>query len=145
MPKVKVGKLTRRLFTLIALLACLTLTAPSNTATTIAAAPAPASGYQLSGTVYYWGWEVIESPLVVIYKWDGSSWALHGAAYADACGYFAYDTGGPGQFMGSVEGYSTITDTSCLSPYRYYRDVSGSNTAEVSSANPYVYMYITTW
>lgn len=145
MSKTKVGKLTRRPFTLIALLACLTLAAPSNTSTSIAASPAQASSYQLSGTVYYWFSGVVVSPDIIIYKWNGSSWAYHGVAYADECGYFNYDAGGPGTYMGSVGGYFNVTHSPWMcGPTRYDpRNVNGSATAEAEEG-AYVDMSIIT-
>lgn len=128
MSNIKVGKLTHRLFTLIVLLACLT----------IAAAPARASTYQLSGIVYYgWSEHRVKSPEVGILKWDGSSWAYHGVAYADECGNFTYDTGGPGQFMGIVEGYYIVRDGSfdCGVEYAIYY-ISGGRTAGVDANSP---------
>lgn len=137
MSKIKVGKRTRRVFTLTTLLACLTLVTPP--------APALASGYQLSGTVYYWFSETLRDPPVAIYKWNGSSWALHGVVYGDACGNYTYDTGGPGEFMGIVEGFNTVNNGFYECGQHYYnRTVSGSYTAEVSSANPSAYMDIHT-
>lgn len=146
MSKIKAGRLDRRLFTLLALLACLTPVTPSNTSTTIAAAPPPPSGYQLWGTVYYWYSDVVGGPTVVIHKWNGSSWALHGATAGDACGNYTYDTGGPGQFKASVAGTNIVNDAySCGAMYYSYRTVSGSNTTELSSASPYANLSIYTW
>lgn len=121
MSKIKVGKLTRRL-TLIALLACLTPVAPPNTSTSIAAAPARASGYQLSGTVYYSGssWGVVVSPDITIYKWNGSSWAYHGVTYADECGFFNYDAGGPGTYKASVAGSFNVTESLWMCGFSRY-------------------------
>lgn len=146
MTKIKVGKLTRRPFTLIALLACLTLVAPSNAFTSIAAAPARASAYQLSGTVYYFGSSsgVVVSPDITIYKWNGSSWAYHGVAYADECGSFNYDAGGPGTYKGSVGGYFNVTESASCGPTRYNpQSVSGSGTREAEEG-AYVEMDIFT-
>ncbi|MET0625897.1 MAG: hypothetical protein ABW250_23385 [Pyrinomonadaceae bacterium] len=106
----KVGKLNRRLFTLITLLACLTLVTPSNTPTTIAAPPPPPSPYQFSGTVNYW-YYVANYPGVAIYKWNGSAWVYHGSASGNGCGRFTYDAGGPGEYKAVVDGYTVVVDS----------------------------------
>ena len=130
-------QLTRTLFILSALVVYLTLTAPST--------PAQGSGYSLSGKVYYYFYDVLESPSVSIYKWNGSSWVFHGMAYGDSCGDYTYDTGGPGEFMGSVSGLYYVKDAMSECAWSWdLANVSGSNTAEVSAANPYAYMYIFT-
>lgn len=145
MSKIKVGKLTRRLFTLIALLACLTLVAPPNASMTVAATPAAASVYELSGTVSFWFSDRIENPLIAIYQWNGSSWEYHGTAYGNACGYFTYDARGPGEFMGVVDGYYAVKDGPNCGAWNYqYRIVSGSGTAELSLINTSAYMDIYT-
>jgi hypothetical protein len=132
MSKIKVGKLTHGLFIMFALLAFLT----------IAAAPAAASGYQLSGVVHYRSTrDTLKSPEVDIYKWDGSSWAYHGVAYADECGTFTYDTGSPGYFQGSVGGYYIVKDGFYYCGVEYAIDAfSGIGTVEVN--NSYAYMTI---
>lgn len=83
--------LTRKLFILSALIAYLTLAVPST--------PAQGSGCSLSGKVHHYFYDVLDSPPVYIYKWNGSTWAFHGVAYADSCGDYTYDTGGPGEFI----------------------------------------------
>lgn len=132
-------RLVRRPLTLIALLACLTLVMPP--------APALASGYQLSGTVYYFGSSsgVVVSPDITIYKWNGSSWAYHGVAYADECGFFNYDAGGPGTYMGSVGGFFNVTASMwTCGPTRYdLQEVYGSATAQAEEG-AYVEMSIFT-
>jgi hypothetical protein len=132
-------RLVRRPFTLIALLACLTLVTPPG--------PALASGYQLSGTVYYFGSSsgLVVSPDITIYKWNGSSWTYHGVAYADECGAFTYDAGGPGTYMGSVGGYFNVTESPWMCGATRYdpRYVYGYTTAEAEEG-AYVEMYILT-
>lgn len=147
MSKIKVGKLTRRLFTLSALLACLTLVTPPDAPTSIAAARARASGYQLAGTVYYFGSSsgLVVSPDITIYRWNGSSWAYHGVAYADSCGFFNYDAGGPGTYMGSVGGYFNVTESPwmCGATRHDLLYLGGSRSAEAEEG-AYVEMSIFT-
>jgi hypothetical protein len=147
MTKLKVRKLTRRPFTLIALLACLTLGAPANAVTSMAAAPAQASTYHLFGYVYYFGSPagVVVNPIITIYKWNGSSWVYHGLAYADECGYYEYDAGGPGTYMGDVIGYLNVTESSpwTCSYYYHQQNVGGSGSADAAEG-AYVQMDIYT-
>ena len=135
MSKIKAGKLTHRLVILFALLACLT----------IAPAPAAASSYQLSGVVHYRSTsDTLESPEVVIYKWDGNAWAYHGVAYADECGTFTYDTGSPGTYMGSVGGYYIVRDGFYYCGVGYAIDAfSGTSTVEVNNAYAYMTIRVT--
>lgn len=132
MSKIKVGKLTHKLCILFALLAFLTIAAPPT--------PAEASSYQLSGVVRYQSGDLVKSPVVAIYKWDGSSWVAHGDAYADECGNFTYDTGSPGLFSGSVEGYYIVRDDGCGMEYAI-NYVTGSRVVGVE-ANSFNYMGI---
>lgn len=119
------------------MVAYLTLAVPST--------PAQGSGYSLSGKVHYFFYDVLDSPSVYIYKWNGSSWAFHGIAFADSCGDYTYDTGGPGQFMGSVSGLYYAKDATYHCGWSdYLVNVSGSQTTEVSAANPSAYMNIFT-
>lgn len=120
-------RLVRRPLTLIALLACLTLVMPP--------APALASGYQLSGHVFYFGSSsgMVVSPDITIYKWNGSSWTFHGIAYADWCGVYNYDAGGPGTYMGIVNNYFHVSGSMwwCGSgPRSESLYIYGSSTAE---------------
>ena len=130
-------RLTRKLLILCALVVCLTMA--------VASTPAQGSGYQLSGKVYYWLMDVVDSPSVVIHKWDGSSWVYHGTAFGDSCGDYTYDTGGPGQFMGSVSGFYTVRDNMQFCGWNTsFANVSGSNETEVSASNPSASLYIFT-
>ncbi|HEX8181153.1 MAG TPA: hypothetical protein VF525_16530 [Pyrinomonadaceae bacterium] len=147
MTKIKVGKLTRRPLTLIGLLACLTLGAPANAFTSMAAAPAHASGYHLYGTVNYFGSSsgAVINANIIIYKWNGSSWVYHGFANADSCGNFDYDAGGPGTYMGSVDGYFNVGESApwTCSSYYHLQYVHGSGSADAYE-DTYVVMDIFT-
>lgn len=134
-------QLTRKLFILSALVACLTWAVPST--------PAQGSGYSLSGNVWYQGIVLPSGPVIYpyvhIYKWNGSSWVYHGYANSNCCGVFSYDTGGPGRFMGEVNGWQSVGIQPCGftsygSTYMY-----GSFVAELSAAYPTSGMYISTW
>jgi hypothetical protein len=129
-------QLTRKLFILFALVAYIAMAAPST--------PAQASGYLLSGTVQYYFNEVVESPAVYIYKWNGSSYAFHGMTYGDSCGAYTYDTGGPGEFFGIVSGQYPVKDAWICGWSYNLANVLGSSTAEVSVENPSAYMDIFT-
>ena len=144
MSKIAVGKLTRRLFTLIALLACLALVTASPTSKTIVTARAQSSGYQLGGTVTYNVYEAyVQNAPILITKWNGSSWDFHGYAYTNSCGGFTYDPGGPGQYQASVAGYYATT-AYCGGGSGYYQYVYGSSyTVELTSAYPSAFMLIT--
>ena len=136
-------RLTRKLFTLSVLVAYLTLAVPST--------PAQGSGYSLSGNVWYQGYDANINPgpvagSVSIYKWNGSSWALHGYAYTNLCGQFYYDTGGPGLFRGEVNGTAAVRSSPCgYDTYYAYVYMYGLSGATVSAEHPSAGMYISTW
>jgi len=127
-------RLTRKLFILFALGAYLTLGMPST--------PAQGSGYSLSGSVDYSG-SAVSGP-VSIYKWNGSSWVYHGSASASCLGLFYYDTGGPGLFMGQVDGGHAIYNYLTCS-FLEVANIYGSSSAELSAGHPSAYMYIYVW
>ena len=125
-------QLTRKLFIVSVLVACLTLAVPST--------PAQGSGYYLSGTVLYENMDMlsyVQSPYVSIYKWNGSSWVYQGYATSRYCGDFFYSTGGPGRFLAEVNGYNTVnfysecSSVGATSAYMY-----GSLVVELSAASP---------
>ena len=133
MSKTVAGRFARRIFTLPALVICLT----------IAAAPARASSYQISGTVHYYSYEVVPDTSVHFFKWNGGTWAYHGFTAADGCGNYTYDTGGPGDFEGVVEGWHAIKPGYCPAiGVWYFRNIYGSGTVGVSDSSPSAYLNI---
>jgi len=129
-------QLTRKLFILSALVACLMLAVPST--------PAQGSGYWLSGKVVFNTYAPVVYPGVGIYKWNGSSWVFQGYANLTSCNGFSYDTGGPGFFLAQVNGTYGVDLYGNCGWIDFYTYMEGGRVAQLSAGMPSAYMDITT-
>lgn len=102
-----------------------------------------ASDYGIYGTVYYPCGDIVASPTVHVYKYQGGQYVYHGSTTASACGYYTYDTGGTGNFRVYVSGTYDLRYAPCGSIFDN-ESVAGDNYGSITIWSPFIQLDIQT-